>query len=30
ELLLPDIPDVVKTVDLEQGQIVVTLLDGLI
>jgi 16S rRNA processing protein RimM len=30
EILLPAIPDVVKAIDLEKGQIVVELLDGLI
>jgi len=30
ELLLPAIPDVVKSVDLDKGQIVVELIDGLI
>lgn len=30
EMLLPDIPDVVKSIDLEQKQIVVELIDGLI
>jgi len=30
EILLPAIPDVVKSIDIEQGQMVVDLIDGLI
>jgi 16S rRNA processing protein RimM len=30
EILLPAIPDVVKAIDLEKGQMIVELLDGLI